>query len=83
MYRRSRRSPAPSVSICFWKTISFDAEHVLLLSQEVPKALLPVANRPVLSYVLELLELNNLKDVIVVSFLFVDFVFVFFVFDFR
>ncbi|KAJ4724518.1 translation initiation factor eIF-2B subunit gamma [Melia azedarach] len=37
-----------------------------LVSKEVPKALLPVANRPVLSYVLELLELNNLKDVIVV-----------------
>ncbi|GMN47125.1 hypothetical protein TIFTF001_016314 [Ficus carica] len=39
---------------------------VPLVSQEVPKALLPVANRPVLSYVLELLELNNLKDLIVV-----------------
>lgn len=35
--------------------------------QEVPKALLPVANRPVLSYVLEQLELSNLKDLIVVS----------------
>lgn len=35
--------------------------------QEVPKALLPVANRPVISYVLELLELSNLKDLIVVS----------------
>ncbi|KAK9273025.1 hypothetical protein L1049_017832 [Liquidambar formosana] len=39
---------------------------VPLVSQEVPKALLPVANRPVLSYVLELLELSNLKDLIVV-----------------
>ncbi|XP_062082344.1 uncharacterized protein LOC133788763 [Humulus lupulus] len=39
---------------------------VPLVSKEVPKALLPVANRPVLSYVLELLELNNLKDLIVV-----------------
>lgn len=38
--------------------------------QEMPKALLPVANRPVLSYVLELLEQNNLKDLIVVWFLF-------------
>lgn len=34
--------------------------------QEVPKPLLPVANRPVLSYVLELLEASNLKDLIVV-----------------
>ncbi|XP_044483374.1 translation initiation factor eIF-2B subunit gamma isoform X2 [Mangifera indica] len=39
---------------------------VPLVSKEVPKALLPVANRPVLSYVLELLELSNLKDLIVV-----------------
>ncbi|RRT41007.1 hypothetical protein B296_00028391 [Ensete ventricosum] len=38
-----------------------------LVSQEIPKALLPVANRPVLSYVLELLEASNLKDLIVVS----------------
>ncbi|XP_018833106.1 translation initiation factor eIF-2B subunit gamma [Juglans regia] len=37
-----------------------------LISKEVPKALLPVANRPVLSYVLELLEQSNLKDLIVV-----------------
>ncbi|KAG1327740.1 translation initiation factor eIF-2B subunit gamma [Cocos nucifera] len=37
-----------------------------LVSKEVPKALLPVANRPVLSYVLELLEASNLKDLIVV-----------------
>ncbi|KAF7836974.1 translation initiation factor eIF-2B subunit gamma [Senna tora] len=37
-----------------------------LVSEEVPKALLPVANRPVLSYVLELLELSNLKKLIVV-----------------
>ncbi|KAF9665752.1 hypothetical protein SADUNF_Sadunf16G0156400 [Salix dunnii] len=36
------------------------------LPEEVPKALLPVANRPVLSYVLEQLELSNLKDLIVV-----------------
>lgn len=34
--------------------------------QELPNALLPVANRPVLSYVLEYLELSNLKDLIVV-----------------
>ncbi|KAJ9673041.1 hypothetical protein PVL29_026353 [Vitis rotundifolia] len=39
---------------------------VPLVSKEVPKALLPVANRPVLSYVLELLEHSNLKDLIVV-----------------
>lgn len=39
--------------------------------QELPKALLPVANRPVLSYVLELLELSNLKDIIVVWFFFI------------
>ncbi|GAV62152.1 Hexapep domain-containing protein/NTP_transferase domain-containing protein [Cephalotus follicularis] len=39
---------------------------VPLVSKEVPKALLPVANRPVLSYVLEQLEASNLKDVIVV-----------------
>ncbi|XP_048434448.1 translation initiation factor eIF-2B subunit gamma isoform X1 [Pyrus x bretschneideri] len=39
---------------------------VPLVSKEVPKALLPVANRPVISYVLELLELSNLKDLIVV-----------------
>ncbi|KAL3621914.1 hypothetical protein CASFOL_034110 [Castilleja foliolosa] len=37
-----------------------------LVSKEVPKALLPVANRPVLSYVLELLEKNDLKNAIVV-----------------
>ncbi|GMY15975.1 translation initiation factor eIF-2B subunit gamma [Fagus crenata] len=37
-----------------------------IVSKEVPKALLPVANRPVLSYVLELLEQSNLKDLIVV-----------------
>ncbi|XP_008808583.1 translation initiation factor eIF-2B subunit gamma [Phoenix dactylifera] len=37
-----------------------------LVSKEVPKALLPVANRPVLSYVLELLEASNLKELIVV-----------------
>ncbi|XP_058107378.1 uncharacterized protein LOC131250961 isoform X5 [Magnolia sinica] len=37
-----------------------------IVSKEVPKALLPVANRPVLSYVLELLESSNLKDLIVV-----------------
>ncbi|KAK6936922.1 Nucleotidyl transferase domain [Dillenia turbinata] len=37
-----------------------------LVSKDVPKALLPVANRPVLSYVLELLELSNLKNLIVV-----------------
>ncbi|KAF5751633.1 translation initiation factor eIF-2B subunit gamma [Tripterygium wilfordii] len=39
---------------------------VPLVSKEVPKALLPVANRPVLSYTLEQLELCNLKDLIVV-----------------
>ncbi|GJM99159.1 hypothetical protein PR202_ga16239 [Eleusine coracana subsp. coracana] len=38
-----------------------------LISKDVPKALLPVANRPVLSYVLDLLEASNLKDLIVVS----------------
>ncbi|WCJ20556.1 Translation initiation factor eIF-2B subunit gamma [Euphorbia peplus] len=37
-----------------------------LVSKDVPKALLPVANRPLLSYVLEQLELCNLKDLIVV-----------------
>ncbi|XP_027346274.1 translation initiation factor eIF-2B subunit gamma isoform X2 [Abrus precatorius] len=37
-----------------------------LVSQELPNALLPVANRPLLSYVLEYLELSNLKDLIVV-----------------
>ncbi|KAK3133019.1 hypothetical protein QOZ80_6AG0530950 [Eleusine coracana subsp. coracana] len=37
-----------------------------LISKDVPKALLPVANRPVLSYVLDLLEASNLKDLIVV-----------------
>ncbi|KAL0730221.1 hypothetical protein Bca4012_026314 [Brassica carinata] len=37
-----------------------------LVSKEIPKALLPVANRPVLSYVLDLLESSNLKDLIVV-----------------
>lgn len=39
---------------------------VPLVSKEVPKALLPVGNRPVLSYVLDLLEQSNLKDIIVV-----------------
>lgn len=42
--------------------------YVFLPFQDVPKALLPVANRPVLSFVLEQLELSNLKDLIVVSF---------------
>ncbi|CAA6675118.1 unnamed protein product [Spirodela intermedia] len=37
-----------------------------LVSRELPKALLPVAERPVLSYVLDLLEDSNLKDIIVV-----------------
>ncbi|KAF8039641.1 hypothetical protein BT93_B1999 [Corymbia citriodora subsp. variegata] len=44
----------------------FSKKLVPLVSKEVPKALLPVANRPVLSYVLELLEQSNLKDLIVV-----------------
>ncbi|KAK9122627.1 hypothetical protein Sjap_012229 [Stephania japonica] len=42
------------------------ASLVPLISKELPKPLLPVANRPVLSYVLDLLESNNLKDLIVV-----------------
>ncbi|KAI3704213.1 hypothetical protein L1987_74428 [Smallanthus sonchifolius] len=37
-----------------------------LVSKDVPKSLLPVANRPVLSYVLDLLEQTNIKDLIVV-----------------
>ncbi|XP_066386686.1 uncharacterized protein [Miscanthus floridulus] len=37
-----------------------------LVSKDVPKALLPVANRPVLSYALDLLEASDLKDLIVV-----------------
>ncbi|KAK7247116.1 hypothetical protein RIF29_41993 [Crotalaria pallida] len=37
-----------------------------LVSKELPNALLPVANRPLLSYTLDLLELSNLKDLIVV-----------------
>ncbi|CAN6863828.1 unnamed protein product [Brassica oleracea] len=37
-----------------------------LVPLEVPKALLPVANRPVLSCVLDRLESSNLKDLIVV-----------------
>lgn len=37
-----------------------------LVSKDVPKALLPVGNRPVLSYVLELLEDSGLKNLIVV-----------------
>ncbi|CAA0403667.1 putative nucleotidyl transferase domain, nucleotide-diphospho-sugar transferase [Arabidopsis thaliana] len=44
----------------------FSSYLVPLVSKEVPKALLPVANRPVLSYVLDLLESSNLKDLIVV-----------------
>ncbi|KAK4419692.1 Translation initiation factor eIF-2B subunit gamma [Sesamum alatum] len=44
----------------------FSKTLVPLVSKEVPKALLPVANRPVLSYVLELLEQNDLKNAIVV-----------------
>ncbi|CAA7044758.1 unnamed protein product [Microthlaspi erraticum] len=44
----------------------FSSNLVPLVSKEVPKALLPVANRPVLSYVLDLLESSNLKDLIVV-----------------
>jgi len=48
----------------------FDAimfcESAYFCLQELPNALLPVANRPVISYVLEYLELSNLKDLIVV-----------------
>ncbi|PIN24917.1 Translation initiation factor 2B, gamma subunit (eIF-2Bgamma/GCD1) [Handroanthus impetiginosus] len=44
----------------------FSKTLVPLVSKDVPKALLPVANRPVLSYVLELLEQNDLKNAIVV-----------------
>jgi translation initiation factor eIF-2B subunit gamma len=40
---------------------------LLSTAQDVPKALLPVANRPVLSYALDLLEASDLKDLIVVS----------------
>ncbi|KAF9596260.1 hypothetical protein IFM89_008423 [Coptis chinensis] len=43
------------------------SKHLVpIVSKEVPNPLLPVANRPVLSYVLELLEASNLKDLIVV-----------------
>ncbi|KAL0459071.1 UNVERIFIED_CONTAM: hypothetical protein Slati_0534300 [Sesamum latifolium] len=45
----------------------FSKTLVPLVSKEVPKALLPVANRPVLSYVLELLEQNDLKNAIVLN----------------
>lgn len=38
-----------------------------LVSKDVPKALLPLGNKPVLSYVLELLEASNLKDIILVA----------------
>lgn len=44
----------------------FSKSLVPLVSKDVPKALLPVANRPVLSYVLEHFEENNIKDFIVV-----------------
>ncbi|KAL8055662.1 hypothetical protein ABFS82_04G069400 [Erythranthe guttata] len=44
----------------------FSKTLVPLVSKEVPKVLLPVANRPVLSYVLELLEQNDLTNAIVV-----------------
>ncbi|KAM3303317.1 translation initiation factor eIF-2B subunit gamma [Capsicum chacoense] len=44
----------------------FSKTLVPLVSKDVPKALLPVANRPVLSYVLEHFEENNIKDFIVV-----------------
>ncbi|CAL0324992.1 unnamed protein product [Lupinus luteus] len=37
-----------------------------LVSKDLPNALLPVANRPLLSYTLDLLELSNLKDLVVV-----------------
>ncbi|KAG0576992.1 hypothetical protein M758_5G105800 [Ceratodon purpureus] len=37
-----------------------------LVSKDVPKALLPLGNKPVLSYVLELLEASNLKEIILV-----------------
>ncbi|KAM7251653.1 hypothetical protein ACFE04_023536 [Oxalis oulophora] len=39
---------------------------VPLVSKDIPKPLLPLANRPVLSYVLEQLEQSNLTDLIVV-----------------
>ncbi|XP_024398106.1 uncharacterized protein [Physcomitrium patens] len=37
-----------------------------LVSKDVPKALLPLGNKPVLSYVLELLETSSLKEIILV-----------------
>ncbi|CAN6483855.1 unnamed protein product [Victoria cruziana] len=37
-----------------------------LVSKDVPDALLPIANRPVISFVLELIEASSLKDLIVV-----------------
>lgn len=50
--------------------------------QEVPKALLTVANRPVLSYVLEHLEQSNLKDLIVVRVFYIpNFVYLFVCFN--
>ncbi|KAL9272831.1 Translation initiation factor eIF2B subunit gamma-like protein [Drosera capensis] len=39
---------------------------VPLVSKDVPQALLPVANRPLISYVLELLEQSDLREIIVV-----------------
>ncbi|KAG6413994.1 hypothetical protein SASPL_126710 [Salvia splendens] len=44
----------------------FSKNLVPLVSKEVPKALLPVANQPVILYVLELLDQNDLKNAIVV-----------------
>ncbi|KAF4378472.1 hypothetical protein G4B88_027532, partial [Cannabis sativa] len=69
------KNPTKTLSLSTVSTMDFQVvvlaggsskNLVPLVSKEVPKALLPVANRPVLSYVLELLELNNLKDLIVV-----------------
>lgn len=59
------QSPNPFSFLLF--SIQFNLISNWFQLQEVPKPLLPVANRPVLSYVLELLEASNLKDLIVVS----------------
>lgn len=49
----------------------------------MPKALLPVANKEVLYYVLELLEQNNLKDLIVVCIRCLSYLIFFFLLKFE
>jgi hypothetical protein len=50
-----------------WCALLCDLRPLVDAVQDMPKALLPVGNKPVLSYTLEMLEANNLTHPHVVS----------------